>query len=276
MLDAVRASLDVDGNGVAGVATDVVYIARQMFGLPAVPPSFRVLDPSIPPDSVIAANLAGLCSAGNTGVCGNGRGDPGEDCDVGGTCIGGTNAGTACTSESQCQGDGVCLAGQKVLSACSTDSDCSGSTCVHCKTFGGASIPGDSVHTCSANCTFETAVPCKLVPGVASGTDITSGSGAVVHGEVLTIPLPFTGSETLSVGKEKDGQMPVVIEADSVHLPAIPVSNIACACLRELPAKTCGGTIFEKKGSQSLDCSDTFSAGDSVRAGKVISSSRIS
>ena len=90
----------------------------------------------------------------------------------------------------------------------------------------------------------------------------------MVHGEILTIPLPFTGSETLLVGKEKDGQMPVVIKADSVQLPAIPVSTIACACVRGVPAKTCGGTLFEKDGSQSLDCSDAFTAGTaSVRAG---------
>ena len=34
-------------------------------------------------------------------LCGNGTVDSGEDCDNGGTCIGGTNAGTACTSEGQ-------------------------------------------------------------------------------------------------------------------------------------------------------------------------------
>jgi hypothetical protein len=89
----------------------------------------------------------------------------------------------------------------------------------------------------------------------------------VVHGEILTIPLALTGSETLLVGKEKGGQVPVVMPASSLQLPAIPVSTIACACVRGVPAKTCGGTLFEKDGSQSKDCSDTYSEGDSVCAG---------
>src|SRR5262249_24351009 len=36
-----------------------------------------------------------------TPTCGNGVVEPGEDCDNGGTCVGGTNAGTHCTAESQ-------------------------------------------------------------------------------------------------------------------------------------------------------------------------------
>jgi cysteine-rich repeat protein len=53
--------LDVDGNGQAQTATDVVYIARRLFGIPPVPPSFRASDPTIPPDSVIIANITALC-----------------------------------------------------------------------------------------------------------------------------------------------------------------------------------------------------------------------
>ena len=53
--------LDVDTNGVADVATDVVYIARHLLGLAPVPPSFRALDPSIPSDSTLAARIAALC-----------------------------------------------------------------------------------------------------------------------------------------------------------------------------------------------------------------------
>jgi hypothetical protein len=49
--------LDVDCNGHIDVATDVVYIARHLLGLVPVPPSFRALDPSIPPDGVIANNI---------------------------------------------------------------------------------------------------------------------------------------------------------------------------------------------------------------------------
>ena len=54
--------LDVDCSGTPpDVATDVVYVARQLLGLPPVPPSFRVLNPSIPSDSVISANVNALC-----------------------------------------------------------------------------------------------------------------------------------------------------------------------------------------------------------------------
>ena len=49
--------LDVDGNGRVEVATDVVYIARRLVGLTPVPPSFRLRDPTIPADSVIAGRI---------------------------------------------------------------------------------------------------------------------------------------------------------------------------------------------------------------------------
>jgi hypothetical protein len=60
-IDALGNSLDVDGNGKVDVATDIVYIARQLLGLPPVPASFRALDPSIPSDFAIAANIDALC-----------------------------------------------------------------------------------------------------------------------------------------------------------------------------------------------------------------------
>jgi fibro-slime domain-containing protein len=41
-------------------------------------------------------------------VCGDKVLDAGEGCDDGGTCFGGTNAGTACTQSSQCTGGGAC------------------------------------------------------------------------------------------------------------------------------------------------------------------------
>jgi len=60
-IDAIRPSLDVDMNGTIDVATDVVYIARHLLGLTPVPPDFRVLDPTIPPDAAVAANIDALC-----------------------------------------------------------------------------------------------------------------------------------------------------------------------------------------------------------------------
>jgi hypothetical protein len=58
---AIGMGLDVDTSGKVDVATDIVYITRHLLGLPAVPASFRALDPSIPPDATIAANVDTLC-----------------------------------------------------------------------------------------------------------------------------------------------------------------------------------------------------------------------
>ncbi len=53
--------LDVDGDGAVVAATDGVYIFRHLAGLQLiVPPAFRVIDPSIPSDAVIAANVDAL------------------------------------------------------------------------------------------------------------------------------------------------------------------------------------------------------------------------
>jgi hypothetical protein len=255
---AMGSELDVDGNGQVDLATDVVYLARYLLNLLPVPPSFRRTNPTIPPDSVIAANIAALCPIA---TCGNGVLDPGEQCDDGGICIGGANAGTQCTADSQCHGEGVCLAGSKVLTACSTDVDCPGSRCIRCKPFGGDG--------CAPNCTTETDILASLVRGVVTGTDILPGtSGAVVHGEILTIPLPLTGTEILTVGAQANGGTPLVIRAASVHFPAIPVSTIACACVRAVPAKTCGGTLFDADGSESTDCTPEFTVGDGACVGK--------
>ncbi len=60
-VNVIGQGLDVDANGVVDVATDIVYIARRLLGLPPVPPSFRVIDPSIPSDADIAARIDALC-----------------------------------------------------------------------------------------------------------------------------------------------------------------------------------------------------------------------
>ncbi len=46
---------DSDGNWTPSVATDVVFIACRLLGLPPVPPSFRLTDPTLPPDSAVSA-----------------------------------------------------------------------------------------------------------------------------------------------------------------------------------------------------------------------------
>ncbi len=58
---ALGNALDVDMNGTVDVTTDIVYIARHLLGLSPVPSNFRVLNPDIPADSVIAANIDALC-----------------------------------------------------------------------------------------------------------------------------------------------------------------------------------------------------------------------
>jgi len=60
-IDAMGVGLDIDGNGRIDVASDVVYLARQLLGLPPVPPSFRALDPTIPDDTTIGASIEALC-----------------------------------------------------------------------------------------------------------------------------------------------------------------------------------------------------------------------
>ena len=62
-IDALGGLLDVDLNGKVEVATDIVYIARCILGLPAVPSSFRLLDPSIPSDEDICGRAEALCPA---------------------------------------------------------------------------------------------------------------------------------------------------------------------------------------------------------------------
>src|SRR5205814_200215 len=103
-------------------------------------------------------------------TCGNGVVDAGEECDDGGTCLGGSNAGTHCTAESQCIGNGVCIGGTHAEAACTTSDSCPGGTCVHCIPQGGDG--------CSANCTTETDIAYNLQQGLLKqdGSGIASGS----------------------------------------------------------------------------------------------------
>lgn len=221
-------------------------------------------------------------------VCGDGAMGSGEECDDGGICIGGTNAGTVCDSESDCQGDGVCTEGPKVGTGCANDAACPGAKCIHCKPFGGDG--------CAANCTNETAIPYQLVPGVADattkaclgGTNVDApcttnaqcpGSqcliqvkpgttGAFVHDGFIQLALAIRGTQALTIGKLRDGKIPGIIRADSVHLERISIGALACACVRAVPAKTCGGVLFNANGTIATDCSAGFTAGDSICGGK--------
>ena len=239
-------------------------------------------------DEIITAVTNALegCPPITGGACGDGNTDAGEQCDDGGVCIGGSTAGTACTSDEQCglSEDGVCVGGPDAFRGCASDDDCTGGSCVRCKTFGGDG--------CAANCTNESVVDLALEPGVlptnpafsggncvggdnagmaCSGdldclsTVITqpgfclTGSTAAVFGPFISLPLDLTGSVKLTLGTAgDDGIIPLTMRAADVDLPQIPVSSIACACVRGAAASTCGGVTFYRDGSQATNCTPGF------------------
>ncbi len=234
-------------------------------------------DGSVTVDEIITAVNNALTGCPASG------GQATEECDDGGICIGDATAGQACTSDADCGegADGVCLAGAKAFNGCSSDADCPGSTCVRCKTFGGDG--------CAANCTNETTIDFplktgklpssgpltggKCVGGDKAGSACTNDSGcqgaingfclegstAAVFGPFIQLPLDLSGSTKLIVGKAgDDGVIPVAMPAADVNLPRIPVSSIACACVRGAAASTCGGVTFYKDGSQATNCTPNF------------------
>lgn len=206
-------------------------------------------DGAITVDEIIQAvnnALSGCPTA--TAFCGDHHTDAGEQCDDGGICIGGTNAGTTCAAEADCHGSGVCVGGDKAERVCTSDNDCTGGKCRHCIAFGGDG--------CAANCTTE---------NTATFT-FSTDSASTVHTELFgDIPLPLTGSEQVIGGNaDANGNVTFVVTASSVQIPKIDVGGLACACVRGVAAKSCGGTVFEADGSQTVDCTPGFTAGDSV------------
>jgi len=190
-------------------------------------------------------------TGGGGAVCGNGITESGEDCDDGGTCVGGGNAGTPCIAESDCQGNGVCIGGTMASTACAAASDCPGGTCQDCVPQGG--------HGCAANCTTETQVVMNLQPGkVVNGTLAPGTSGSIVWTDTalgaLVLPFQTGTTQTLAVGKARNGLIPLVVLAASVSFPKIDVSGLACACVRGVDDMTCGGYLTEATG----DCSVTI------------------
>jgi hypothetical protein len=83
-------------------------------------------------------------------------------------------------------------------------------------------------------------------------------SGAVVFGPFLTVPLPLSGTQVLTIGNTVNGQAAVVLKVEDVDLDRIPVAEIACACVRGAEARTCGGTLFDADGNQSENCTPGF------------------
>ena len=280
----------------------------------AVPPTATAVPPTATNTLPPATPTPTATQPAGEAICGNGvvNAAAGEECDNGGICIGGTNAGTVCDAESGCQGEGVCLEGVKVGTACSSDANCPGSKCVHCKPFGGDG--------CAANCTNETDIPYNLVPGAAKVCSATSGvkagaacsadadcspgtcvfiklclggandglvcanntqcpggqclnqfkpgtTGSFVHDGFVQLALPLVGKQVSTVGKLRNGKGTSVIKANASKINRVAVGSLACACVRSVEAKTCGGTLFDADGSISTDCSAGFTAGDSVCAG---------
>ena len=115
----------------------MVNIALGTAQLSACPVGDANGDGDITVNEIISAVNNALNGCITTGVCGDGHTDSGEECDDGGICIGGDNAGTPCTSDATCQGQGSCFDGPNASRACNGNSDCPGSTCVHCRPFGG-------------------------------------------------------------------------------------------------------------------------------------------
>lgn len=215
-------------------------------------------------------------------VCGDAVVEGDEDCDDGGICIGGSNAGSVCTSDLQCSGNGICDDGVRAGWSCSTDSDCADSRCVRCRPFGGDG--------CAANCTFERILPYGLRPGavpVFGGTvdgvciggehsgascerdaDCTGfpsgfclrGSGAALFGAFMSMSIAFEDRtwDFLIVGDERHGRIPVVVPDFGVADARASITGILCACRREAELRTCGGTLFEADGTPSPVCTSGF------------------
>jgi hypothetical protein len=90
-----------------------------------------------------------------------------------------------------------------------------------------------------------------------------------VYSGVINLAIPIQGHQILTIGKERDGNIPVAVRVDSVNYSRISVSGLVCGCSRGMAAKTCGGTLWDAGGlSLSPDCTEGFTAGDSVCEGR--------
>ena len=180
-----------------------------------------------------------------------------EDCDDGGTCASGENAGAHCDSEDQCPGNGICTSGRNHLRACFQDSDCQGGgLCERCRPMGGDG--------CAANCSDERVIELAIVPGAIDrvGNLLPTTSGIDIETPSFPLTLPINARMSLTIGEERFGEIPYVTRGSDQRFPAIAVGALACACVRQPVAMTCGGTMFEVNGSLSTDCTPEYTEGE--------------
>jgi len=190
------------------------------------------------------------------GICGNGVIENVEECDDGGTCVGGPAAGQICDAAADCQ-QGACVA------------------------FGGDG--------CAANCTPESDVIFDLVTGQVTptgavpGTSVLESRAGVLVGSpppvTQTLAFPANGRMVLTIGKPRSGQRPVAVRASSVKTTASldGFAGGVCACTRALedaaahgPGNAASGVI-DCLGLAGVDATVTVTAGQGtsvVRAGQ--------
>src|SRR5262249_61864125 len=114
-----------------------------------------------------------------------------------------------------------------------------------------------------------TTITCSLVAGSPPNNPAPGTSAAVVRGDgaISNLPLALSGATIQIFGKQRNGLIPVVQPAIGVKFPAIKVSTVACACVRGVANKTCGGTLVNKDGTPTVNCTPLFTAGASVCTG---------
>jgi hypothetical protein len=107
---------------------------------------------------------------------------------------------------------------------------------VRCRTFGGDGF--------AANCTTERTITGYLGPESAAQTNLSAlgqGAGALA--------LALRGFQRLTIGKERNGVIPVVMKETDIQVDPVQLSlGPTCACVRGVAGKTCGGTLFEADG----------------------------
>ena len=148
-------------------------------------------------------------------VCGDGICVGPEQCDDGGFCVGGDNAGQRCTSADGCPGGGTCTV------------------------VGGQQTDGG---TCAANCTLEDRREAAF----------SSETSAFVQTAAFQVPVALSGSQVVLTGQMRSddtvdingevtfraGDIPIVSKSDGLRIDPAPVAPLVCACVRgiEVPA----------------------------------------